>query len=116
MIATKVETNEERTFALHRVTSAKEIDNQAIHPEGFDLQKAIDHGKMGFNLTGQEYHKIELKAVFDKVSIAHLYETRLSEDQVIEKIDDDSFKITATVQESEQLFWWLQSFGSRVEI
>jgi predicted DNA-binding transcriptional regulator YafY len=24
--------------------------------------------------------------------------------------------IIATVQETEQLFWWLQSFGSRVEV
>ena len=116
LIATKIETNDERTFALHRVKSVKITDQPAIHPEGFDLQKALDNGKMGFNFTGQDYQPIQLKAIFDKIAISHLYETKLSEDQKIEKLAEDRFEITATVQESEQLFCWLQSFGSRVEV
>jgi predicted DNA-binding transcriptional regulator YafY len=116
LIASKVDTNDERIFALHRIKVANQTDQQAIRPEGFELQEFIASGKMGFNLTGCRYQPIQLKAVFDRVSITHLYESRLSDDQVIEKLDDDRFMITATVQETEQLFWWLQSFGSRVEI
>lgn len=117
LIASKVDTNEIRIFALHRIKSATQTEEQAIRPEEFDLQRFIDEGNMGFNLTGGgQYHQIRLKAIFDKVSIKHLYETRLSEDQVIEKLNEENFMITATVQETEQLFWWLQSFGSRVEV
>ena len=117
LIASKVDTNDVRIFALHRMKSANQTGRQAIRPDGFDLQRFIDEGHMGFNLTGQgQYYPIQLKAIFDKVSIQHLYETRLSEDQEIVKLNEEEFKIIATVQETEQLFWWLQSFGSRVEV
>ena len=117
LIASKVDTNEVRIFALHRMKSAKQTGQQEVHPEGFDLQHFIDKGQMGFNLAGEgQYYPIQLKAIFDKVSIKHLYETRLSEDQEIVKLNEEEFMITANVQETEQLFWWLQSFGSRVEV
>jgi predicted DNA-binding transcriptional regulator YafY len=117
LIASKVDTNAVRIFALHRMKSAKQTGQQDTRPGDFDLQHYIDNGQMGFNLTGEgQYHPIQLKAIFDKVSIQHLYETRLSEDQEIEKLNDEEFKLIATVQETEQLFWWLQSFGSRVEV
>ena len=117
LIASKVDTNAVRIFALHRMKSAKQTGQQDTRPGDFDLQHYIDNGQMGFNLTGGgQYHPIQLKAIFDKVSIQHLYETRLSEDQEITKLNDEEFKLIATVQETEQLFWWLQSFGSRVEV
>ncbi len=117
LIASKVDTNDKRIFALHRMKSATQTEEQVIRPEGFDLQRFIDEGQMGFNLTGGgQFHPIRLKAIFDKISIKHLYETRLSEDQEIEKLNEEEFMLTAHVQETEQLFWWLQSFGSRVEV
>ena len=117
LIASKVDTNAVRIFALHRMKSAKQTGQQDSRPEDFDLQHYLDNGQMGFNLTGGgQYYPIQLKAIFDKVSIQHLYETRLSEDQEIAKLNEEEFMIIATVQETEQLFWWLQSFGSRVEV
>ncbi len=72
---------------------------------------------MGFNLTGRKsFQPIKLKAIFNKLSIQHLRETRLLDDQEIEKLDDEHYKITAIVQETEQLFWWLLSFWFRVEV
>ena len=117
LIASKVDTNTVRIFALHRMKSAKQTGQQDSRPEDFDLQHYIDNGQMGFNLTGGgQYYPIQLKAIFDKVSIQHLYETRLSEDQEIVKLNEEEFMIIANVQEIEQLFWWLQSFWSRVEV
>ena len=54
--------------------------------------------------------------MFDAITANHLSESRLSKDQVIEKLDDEHFKISAIVQDTEQLFWWLQSLGGRVEV
>ena len=83
----------------------------------FDLQTYINEGHMGFNLTGSKpFEPIQIKVIFDEISVKHLYETRLSEDQVIEELGEGDFKVTATVQETEQLFWWLLSFGGRVEV
>lgn len=117
LIASKIDSNDLRTFALHRMISASATDKQAIIPAGFELQKLIDQGYMGFNLSGKDsYQCIKIKVVFDDFSIKHLYETRLSDDQVITARNDGNFLVTATVQETEQLFWWLLSFGFRVEV
>ncbi len=45
---------------------------------------------------------------------AHLVETPLSEDQVIESVDADHVCVTATVRDTAQLEWWLLGFGSSV--
>ncbi|HRX70866.1 MAG: hypothetical protein KDJ22_02495 [Candidatus Competibacteraceae bacterium] len=44
----------------------------------------------------------------------HLLETRLSEGQVVQDRDGDDyhFWLTATVNDTSQLRWWLLSFGS----
>ena len=42
--------------------------------------------------------------------------TRLAADQVVEEADDDHFRLTATVNDTAQLRWWLLSFGSKVEV
>lgn len=117
LIATKVITDEQRIFALHRIQQAEQLDAPAKRPVDFDLQRFIDEGHMGFDLTGGgSYQLIKLKAIFDGITANHLSESRLSEDQAINKLDNEHFEITATVQETEQLFWWLLSFGFRVEV
>lgn len=117
LVATKTATHEKRIFALHRILQAKTLESEVVRPDDCDLQHFIDQGHMGFDLTGAgSYGLIRLKAIFDPITANHLSESRLSEDQVIKKLDDQHFEISATVQESEQLFWWLLSFGFRVEV
>jgi predicted DNA-binding transcriptional regulator YafY len=117
LIATKADSGDRRIFALHRIQLAEQINTPTERPAGFDLQQFIDDGHMGFDLTGGgSYKPIKLKAIFDPITANHLSESRLSEDQSIEKLDDQHFMISATVQETEQLFWWLLSFGFRVEV
>lgn len=117
LIATKANNEDQRIFALHRILQAEQLDAPAKRPVDFDLQRFIDEGHMGFDLTGGgSYQPIKLKAIFDGITANHLSESRLSEDQVIKKLDNKHFEITATVQETEQLFWWLLSFGFRAEV
>lgn len=117
LVASKAQTDDKRSFALHRFIEATQLDTKARYPDNWDLQRFIDEGGMGFDLTGDgAYQRIQFKAIFDAITTKHLSESRLSEDQVIKKLDDQHFEISATVQETEQLFWWLLSFGSRVEV
>ena len=46
----------------------------------------------------------------------HLQETPLSEDQVIEHMQDVRRQVSATVLETRQLVWWLLGFGDGVEV
>lgn len=117
LIASKVGTEVFDIFVLHRIQEIEQLDDPVIRPADFDLQHFIDTGGMGFNFSGEvSYRPIKLIAIFDPVTSNHLSESRLSEDQVIDRFEDGRSKITATVRETEQLFWWLQSLGSRAEV
>jgi predicted DNA-binding transcriptional regulator YafY len=117
LIATSMNSDEPRPYVLHRIQQAEPLDSPVARPPNFELQRFIDEGCMGFNFSGEvSYQPIQLKAIFDPITTNHLSESRLSEDQVIKRFEDGSSEITATVQETEQLFWWLQSLGSRVEV
>ena len=117
LIATKINTNEVRIFALHRVKKAVELTQKAVQPDDFELQKFIDDGHMGFNMKNQcSKEPIQLKMIFEEGASIYLDETPLSEDQEITKLDNGHVLITATIQENEQLFWWLLSYGANVEV
>jgi len=116
LIATKVPNNEFRLFALHRIKKAQQMDNPIEMPIDFDLQKYIADGHMGFNMSEHTLEPIQLVAVFEKKSANHFYETPLSEDQQIVEYSEDSVLLSATVIDTEQLYWWLLGYGARVEV
>ena len=117
LVASKIDTEDLRSFALHRMSNAEKTSKQAVHPKDFDFQEYITEHHILSNITGKKsFEPIQLKFIADKWVATHLSESRLSEDQKIERIDEENSKITATVQETEQLFWWLLGFGARVEV
>ncbi len=60
---------------------------------------------------------MRLKLRFKATPAAALYETPLSEDQVITPLEDKGWVlVTATVADTDQLHWWLLGFGSQVEV
>jgi predicted DNA-binding transcriptional regulator YafY len=116
LIATKVINHERRQFALHRIL-AIDVLNEACEPQEYTLEDCLRDGQMGFNMTGTApYGMIGFKGIFDGILANHLSESRLSEDQKIEHIGNNHYEISATIKETEQLYWWLLSFGSRVEV
>ena len=64
----------------------------------------------------QSSKRIKLKALFDPGAAFHLTERRLSVDQKLKKKPDGSYLLTATVQDTEELRWWLLGFGNGVEV
>jgi predicted DNA-binding transcriptional regulator YafY len=65
---------------------------------------------------GSSGEPLRLVARLWKRAGLHLLETRLAADQVVEDEGDDHFRVTATVNDTAQLRWWLLSFGSKVEV
>ena len=117
LIATKIGTQDKRQFALHRIKKIKLLDSPVEQTENCTLQDCLRDGQMGFNLTGPEaYSMIRFKGIFDTITANHLSESRLSEDQTLAPLDGNHYEISATIKETEQLYWWLLSFGSRVEV
>lgn len=112
LVASLIETDELRQFVLHRAKSARVLDEPANSPRGFNLDKYIEDGEFGWP-TGR---KIRLVAIFSAGAARTLFETPLSPDQTIRELGKDRFKLTATVQETTELKWWLMSFGAEVQV
>jgi predicted DNA-binding transcriptional regulator YafY len=81
-------------------------------PEHFDLDAYLRAG--GFEYP--EGEPIPLVALFQRGAARHLQETPLSDDQRIVDEDDWRVRLTATVNDTALLRWWLLGFGSGVEV
>jgi predicted DNA-binding transcriptional regulator YafY len=101
-----------RLLALHRILAAELLNEAITSPADFDLDAYIATGALGWFPK----ETIPLKAIFTAEVAAHLYETPLSEDQMMTALPDGRIQLTATVQETLQLRWWLQGFGDAVEV
>ena len=101
-----------RQLALHRMLSANVLDDEARKPAEFNIDGEVERAQ-GMGGSGEP---ICLVLRFYRPAGAHLIETRLSTDQIIVDEDDYHFRLTATVNDTAQLRWWLLSFGSKVEV
>ena len=101
----------ERSLALHRITSARASNRSFERPKEFDLQKYDDDGRFGFG----EGERIKLRFRIDKGAGRHLLESPLSADQQVIELDD-AYEITAKVVDSEWLWRWVRGFGNAVTL
>jgi predicted DNA-binding transcriptional regulator YafY len=99
----------ERSLALHRITSAQATTRDFQRPKEFDLRQYDDDGRFGFG----EGQRIRLSFRITKAAGQHLLESPLSTDQRVIELDD-AYEITATVVDSRCLRRWLRGFGDTV--
>jgi len=98
---------------LHRIESARVLDDAASTPRGFDLEAYAHSGVFGFMDNGP----IKLVMRMELGAAEHLHETPLSTDQIITADRKPGWvHIEATVRDNSQLQWWLRGFGREVEV
>ncbi len=114
LIATAGDSLDVKQYALHRMEAAEILDTPVICPKGFDIDAFIRQGEMAF-ATGRNIH---LRFALASLAARQLRECPLAPDQTIieAETEDDYPIIEATVQDSMELRWWLQSFGDEAEI
>lgn len=112
LLATVWDFTDIRQLVLHRMSAAKLLEDAANEPGAFDLDNYIREG--GFDYSSGE--RIKLVARFDAYAGKALLETPLTPGQTHEILDDGRIEIRATVNDSQQLRWWLMGFGSGVEV
>lgn len=96
---------------MHRFKSLELLDTPATIPVGFDLNTCMQE-----LLTFPVGSTIRLKVRFShKVDMQRLEESPLAVNQKIQATTDGHV-LTATVEDTLQLRWWLNGFGSRVEV
>lgn len=115
LIATLWDYDDIKHLPLHRFRQVTLLDQASRKPDGFDLDAHL-YKSRAFDLPDPKGRKIRLVAWFTEGAAYHLHETPLSEDQTIESDGEGWVKLTATVLDTEQLWWWLRSFGEQVEV
>jgi len=101
-----------RLLTLHRMREAQVLDKPISIPAGFSLDDYIASGELHFTIGGT----IKLKALFSADAAFHLGERPLSDDQTLSEQPDGRMQVTATVQDTSELRWWLLGFGDQVEV
>jgi len=97
---------------LHRFKSVTLLDKAATVPDGFNLEDYIAR-ELKFPLG----EKVSIRVLFDSGSdIQRLEEGPISLDQSICSREDGRYELTATIEDSMQLRWWLKGYGERVEV
>lgn len=111
LIATAPEYDEVRLFALHRISNAMRTTEPVKRPANFDLDEYIQTGGLQFG-NGKS---LRLVAWVGDDLARILEETPMSMDQKL-TAEGDAVKLTATVQDSWQLSWWIMSYGDSIEV
>ncbi len=103
--------DDSRHLALHRIRRARSTGLLFERPR-FDLRAYVRDGHFGFG-NGEE---IQMRLRVDAAVAELLRETPVSADQAIVADASGGFELTATVVRSEQLRWWLRTYGSSVRV
>jgi len=114
LIATVWEYQDLRHFALHRFRQCELLEKKAVIPDGFNIDEYLAAGSFEYGHT--EGKRIRLKVRFFNWAGHHLFETPLSEDQVLVEGNEGELEVDATVKDSAQVRWWLLGFGDGVEV
>lgn len=103
-----------RQWALHRMSQAEVLDLPVVEPPNFSLREYI-HRERSFQFPSSGVIRLELRV---HPWLARLLEERpLSADQQQHPIPgSNEVRITARVEFTEQLRWWLRSHGAAVEV
>jgi predicted DNA-binding transcriptional regulator YafY len=112
LVATVWDYEDSRHYALHRFKAAWPMEEAAKALDNFSLEEHIKDGRFEY----PEGDIIKLVADFSNEVAVYLEETPLSEDQQMEPLADGTewTRVTASVRDTQQLRWWLLSWGDRV--
>lgn len=113
LVASAWDYTEVQLYALHRFSKVDILKNAVNVPEGFNLDASIASGLGEFSNQGTPI-RLELRCA--KWVAFYLAETPLSADQIIAPEADGWFRLTATVNDTWQLHWWLMGQGAGVEV
>lgn len=111
LLATAFDYEQPHLYAIHRIASATVLDEPAIRPQGFTLNSFLASGGAQFGNGGV----IVLKGRVSSDLARLLEETPISTNQKIAS-RLGVLTLTATVQESWQLHFWIRSQGSAITV
>ena len=112
LLATAFDYDDVRSYAVHRIRSAKAFAEAIRKPVDFDIDEYIDRG--GFQFGSAKALKLRARVCSPLVDL--LMETPLSPDQKIVAAEDPWHTLTATVPDTWQLWWWLLGRADQIVV
>jgi len=100
-----------RHLALQRLRKVRVLDDEVDRAGDFDLDRYLRDSQM--NLPYGE--SIEVVLNFKGRAGDHLYETPINASQSLQKLDDGTL-LTAHLEHTQELVWWILGFGASVEV
>jgi predicted DNA-binding transcriptional regulator YafY len=113
LVATTWDYPDIRLYALHRFGEVQIMDVHVKTPKGFNLDQAIENGIAHFAIQGTP---IQLEIRCSEWVALYLNETMLSADQQMTPEENGWMHVTATVNDTWQLRWWLMGQGAGLEV
>jgi len=111
LVATAFDYDDERLYALHRISSVVVFDDLIVFDRKFSVTDYVGSGALEFGNGA----KIAIRMRVSNALAAVLTETPLSSDQELAP-EGDGYLVAAEVHDSWQLEWWLLSQGEVVEV
>jgi len=111
LAATAFDYQDVRLYAVHRFKQADRSEEAAHRPEQFNLQHYVEDGALNFGNA----EPFSLDAFVKPTLANYLHETPLSMDQRLDA-EGEGYRLTATVNDSWQLRWWVLSQGPQIVI
>lgn len=115
LVATINDYTDIKQLALHRFQNAELNERVAFVPTGFNLDHYIAQGEFDY-LIDNAVENIRLKLKITRFVKQLLSETPLSSAQKITDLEAEFFLLEASVKNTEQLHWWIRSFGTGIEV
>jgi predicted DNA-binding transcriptional regulator YafY len=113
LVATVGRHTDLRQFALHRIERAHATGETSRDTPDFNASAYVNQAGGLLFKTGD---MLKLRLRIRGILPLHLRERPLADDQTQRQLDEEWWELRATVAESEQLQWWLGSFGAQVEV
>ena len=113
LICTLRDYDDIRQLVLSRIGSAEILDTPVRIPQGFDLDRYIADGELGWVESG---NSLDLVAHVDRVAASTFIERPLDATQTVEDIDEHTVRLTAKVRDTKELRRWLLDFGAHAEV
>lgn len=114
LVATREGSSHVPLFALNRMKNPKRLESPSREPAGFDLQRHLEAER---TLEWPIGPPIKLRLRLSGGIVRFFEERPLSRDQKVTPVSgSEQVYLTATVQNTMSLRWWLMSFGRSVEV
>lgn len=112
LVATAFNYDDVRIYGIHRMSKAHLQNESGTYPYDFKLKEYVQKG--AFQFGSNREIKLRLKVTENLKRL--LTETPLSDNQTIKTNNQGHDILTATTKDTWQLFWWLLSQSTELEV